>query len=445
MAHRDDPAPFRASLGTVFLNDEVEDVVLIATQDGAEFHIPGPDLREYVERLLADGHSAPDQGYAGILDRARLDLVDLESRVRYEEQQAASSLAELLAAPRAERPRSIDSEARYRTYSLASVATERALDMVHEDPLLALELAEVACGVAAALDTRRYGPAHVRDLQAHAAAVRGNALRVLGDLKTARRAFVEAREFLSLGTTEPPEALEVDRLESSLLRDLRDFRGALALLDGVHQGYLGLGETEAAARALYQKGILLDETGQPEAAIEVLGEAAKLAANCGNGLLDLHIRHSLTICLARAGRTEQAAELFASLQGLYRAHFTPLLEARRTWAQGLIELEAGNPAGVVAPLTRARGIFESNGYVFDTALVSLDLAAALAGLGRIVEVRDLAAATYAVLESREVHPDALAALAVFQQAAARERVTRELLRDVARRLDEASSRRPTVS
>lgn len=445
MAYRDDPAPFRASLGTVFLNDEVEDVVLIATQDGAEFHIPGPDLREFVERLLADGQGVPDQGYGDILDRARLDLESLESRVRYEEKRAGSAFAELLAAPSAERPRSIDSEARFRTYSLASLAIERALDMVHEDPTLALELAQVACGVAAALDPLRYGPLHVRDLQAHAEAVRGNALRVLGDLAAARRAFAAAREFLSLGSTESPEALEVDRLESSLLRDLRDSPRALALLDRVYHDYLGLGQTEAAARALYQKGILLDETGEPEAAIEVLGGAASLAASCGNGLLDLHIRHSLTICLARAGRAEQAGELFASLQGLYRAHFTPLLEARRCWAQGLIELEAGKPDGVIDPLTRARGIFESHGYTFDTALVSLDLAAALAGLGRAAEVRDLAAATYAALESREVHPDALAALAIFQQAAAHERVTRELLRDVAKRLDEASSRRPSIS
>lgn len=445
MAYRDDSESIQASLGTVFLNDRVEDVVYISTEDGAEIHVPGPDLREFMERLLAAGASATERGYGDLLDRVRLDLGTLESRVRDEERQAEASLGRLLSVPPAERPRLIDAEARFRTYSLASRVVQRSMEMVHEAPNVALEFAELACGVAAALDPRSYGSTHVRDLQAHAAAVRGNALRVLGDFAAARRLFAEARELLSLGSAESPEGLEVDRLESSLLRDLRDFPRALTLLDRVHEGYLDLGETESATRALYQKGILLDEAGEPTAAIEVLGDAATLAAGGANGLLNLHIRHSLTICLARAGQTGRAAELFASIQGLYRVHFTPLLDARRFWAQGLIELEAGNPAGVLEPLARARGIFESHGYAFDLALVTLDQAAAFAGLGRPEAVRDLAAATYAYLESREVHPDALAALAVFQQAAARKRVSRELLRDVAKRVVEASSRRPAVS
>jgi hypothetical protein len=70
----------------------------------------------------------------------------------------------------------------------------------------------------------------------------------------------------------------------------------------------------------------------------------------------------------------------------------------------------------------------------DAAVVSLDLAAVLNSLGRYREVRAVTAASYTLLESQGVHPDALAALAQFQQAAAQETLTRELIRQVARRV-----------
>ena len=54
----------------------------------------------------------------------------------------------------------------------------------------------------------------------------------------------------------------------------------------------------------------------------------------------------------------------------------------------------------------------------------------------------MAAAAYALLEGQGVHPDALAALSQFQQAAAMERLDREILREIALRLSRAAEFRP---
>jgi hypothetical protein len=87
-------------------------------------------------------------------------------------------------------------------------------------------------------------------------------------------------------------------------------------------------------------------------------------------------------------------------------------------------------------------MLEQHGNPVEAALVSLDLSAALAEQGRFAEVRELAATTYTLLESQGVHRDALAALAQFQQAAAREQLDRGVLRQIAQRLTRAAEFRP---
>jgi hypothetical protein len=153
----------------------------------------------------------------------------------------------------------------------------------------------------------------------------------------------------------------------------------------------------------------------------------------------------LAICLARIGRIAEAGALLRDNRDLYERLSSPKVDGCRLWLEGLIALGAGDAAAAAGALGRSRAVFEDHGFPYDTAQVSLDLAAALAGLGRAAEVRELAAATYAFLESREVHPDALAALAVFRQAAAREELSRELLRGLAQRLSRASALAPPAA
>lgn len=445
MAECDDFELLSASLGTRFINDRDQDVVYVTAPDGTEIQLPGPDLREFLESCRGASPKTGNTAYRGILDRSRERLLDAEQRIRAEKDAAEGALSAVLGLRREERRRAVDSEERFQTLSLADRALERSREAAHHDPALARELAEIGCSVSAVLNPQLYGGSRVRCVQALAAACLGHALRIAGDPRDALAAFRQAREFLELGDEDSFEALEVYDLETILRRDLRDFSGALELNERVIDGHLSCGQRKDAAQALQKRASILYHMGDSEGAIAVLTKASELAAASDSGVLHLTVQHNLALALARAGRIEEAAATFESTQGLYRQFSSPNVDACRLWAQGLIELEAGNPAAVIDPLTRARGIFESHGYVFDLAAVSLDLAAALAGLGRTVEVRELAAATYAFLESREVHPDALAALAMFQQAAARERVTRELLRDVARRLDASSSRRPAVS
>lgn len=445
MAACDDFGLLSASLGSRFIHDREQDVVYVTAPDGTEVQLPGPDLRECLDWIRGGSAEDLESPYARVMDASRERLLAAEQRARTEKEAAEGALSALLSLVHSERRLAIESDGRFRTLSLADRTLERSRNAAHHDPALARELAEIGCWVSEALNPQSYGGSRVRNVQALAAATRGHALRIVGDIRGTRAAFRQARELLELGDEDSFEALEVYDLETILRRDLRDFEGALALNERVIEGYSSCDQHEAAAQALQKRSSILYHMDDSAGAIEVLTKASEQALRTDSGMLRLTVQHSLALALARAGRIDEAAEVFASTEGLYRQFSSPNVDACRLWAQGLIELEGGNPSDVVDPLTRARGIFESHGYVLDAAIVSLDLAAALAGLGRFAEVRELAAATYAFMESREVHPDALAALAIFQQAAARERVTRELLHDVAKRLVEAASRRPSVS
>ncbi|HYX24555.1 MAG TPA: hypothetical protein VFC23_10425, partial [Thermoanaerobaculia bacterium] len=75
--------------------------------------------------------------------------------------------------------------------------------------------------------------------------------------------------------------------------------------------------------------------------------------------------------------------------------------------------------------------FTERGMGYDTALVSLELAALDLEDGRTAEVKELAREMVTVFRAQEVQREALAALLLFRRAALKERATAELARDVA--------------
>lgn len=438
MSCPDDQRSLLATLGTRFEYDPGHDSVKIVGPHGTELEVPGPDLRQCLDWLKGDPGATPSP-YGKLLEGARAGMRELEALIGREQRGAAHLLDELMGLGDGEHRSRLSADERFRTYALARLAVDRSRETVAREPKVALELSELGRELSAQLDPRVYGGPQLRDLQAYAEAVYGNALRVAGDFRGSKAAFRQAREYLGLGSGDWSEELEVDELETSLRRTMRDFPRALELSDRVIEGTLALGQKDAAARALQQRAFILDEMEEPVAAIEALEVASELATGTEDRVLLFAIHHGLAVCLARTGRCEDAGRVLSANRELYRQLSSAKVDGCRLWLEGLIALELSGPADAAEPLEQARRAFETGGFPFETAQVSLDLAGALAELGRGAEVGDLAAATYAFLESNEVHQDALSALAVLRQAAAREEVGRELLRDLARRLNRASS------
>lgn len=442
MTHAIDTRPVTAALGTEFEYLRETDSVVIRAEDRSEIEVPAPDLREYLDHLTESDGRHGESDYTAAFRRSRDLVLDVHSRIEQERREGPELLAAILGVSPARREALLRRSAVYRTYEIASIALRGSRRAVLEDPRCARELAEVARSIAADLRPEIYGRERVLEQRAYAEAVYGNSLRVAGDLHGALKAFREARGLLQLTGGDSLEAIEIDHLETSLRRDLRDFPGALELSQRVVEGYRSCGMVREAVGALLKRAAIYENMGEPENAVSVLEEAESAMAHLDDPWLWLMVRHSLVTYLARGGRFSEAGEIFDEIQALYARFPKPSVTARRHWAEGLLRQGWGDAEGSERSFAEARTIFQYHGYAVEAALVSLDLGLAFAAQGRAAEVRELAAATFALLEVQGVHRDALAALAQFQQAAAKESLDAEVVRRIAQRLTRAAAFRP---
>ncbi len=141
--------------------------------------------------------------------------------------------------------------------------------------------------------------------------------------------------------------------------------------------------------------------------------------------------HNLILFLTESGQHQQAREDLARTRQLYRDLGERMNLVRLRWLEGKIAREEGALEEAGAALREARDAFLQEGIAVDAALVSLDLAVLYARPGDTAAIRQLAVEMLPILQAGGVHPDAMAALLLFQQAAEADEVTLDLLDQIA--------------
>lgn len=433
-----DAGRLRAGLGTQFVVTG-NDTVLIATPEGSEAEVPLLDLREFLVHV--EWPLVGDNPFGVAYEQLHHDAARMKRRIEWERQRAPGQLAELLARPESDRESPVGALGTP-TFSLAELALQRSRELVHSDPERSLELARLGRMVSDRLQEDLYGRKRVADLRAYAWAVYGNALRVAGELHQGAEAFAEAHQWLEQGSGYSLEAIQVLDLEVSLRRDTRDFAGALAKCSELISIFEAAGRMQDMARAMVKHATIHELMGETEQAVKILERAEYLGSSADDPWLRLCTRHSLIFGLARIGRIGEAAELLQASWGLYEQFARPPVLARRHWAQGLIALGRGAAGEAAEQLAEARKIFAQHGYLIDTALVTLELAVALAERFRWDRVEELARETLALLEGQPVHREALAAVRMLEEAGARRRLDRALGRQLVQRVLLVAEQRP---
>lgn len=219
-------------------------------------------------------------------------------------------------------------------------------------------------------------------------------------------------------------------LKASLRTAQRRFPESLQLLDRAFVA----AKREApylAGRILIKKAYALAESEKPDEAIPVLREAETLIDPEREPRLLLCARHNLLDNLSKAGRYSEAQALLREVQTLSRSAGSQLDRVRLRWAEGRIAAGLGDCERARLALSDAQREFLDQDIAYDAALVSLELATLLLQEGCTAEVRQLAHTMIPIFRAQDVHREALAALAVFQAAAALDSATVELARDVA--------------
>ncbi len=357
--------------------------------------------------------------------------------VARERGEARGLLAELREHTGEQREILLRNSRRFHTWGLFELLVEESLKASLEDPgdgetlgLLALRLADF-------LAAERYGAERLEDLRARAWAHVGNARRIRSDLQGAEEAFRKAWEHLETGSEDLFEKAILLDLDASLRRAQRRFDDAFRRLRRSVSLFLQLGERHRAGRALVNLATVHQYAGQPERSIPLLHQALELIDPEQEPRLLLVVRHNLVDCLAISGRFLEAQRALREARPLYEEFPDPRMRNRRKWVEGKIARGLSQLERAEALFLAARDGFLAEGIPYETALVSLDLALLYARQGRMEELKSLAAGMVPIFASRQIHREALAALAIFQRAVEAERAGVETVAEVAEYLRKA--------
>lgn len=382
-------------------------------------------LEERVAKVLPWPVAETD--YDRALDRVFTRVLESQGDLDRERAATPSLLSELMALSPAERSRLIARDPRFHSWAVLEGLLEMSREEAFVEPRSAAALAHLALLLTEHLPLDLFGPAMLQDARARCWSHVANARRLQSDLQGAKEAFSTAEHHLMQGTGDAMERAQLSELRASLLSDQRHFDQALRLLRRALSLYRQAGETHRAGRSMVQMSTVLQYSGEPERAISLLYDAIPMIDPGREPRLLLCARHNLIDYLAEAERFLEAQKHFAEARSLYRQFPEAWAQNRRAWVQGKIARGIGQLAEAELALAAARQGFIEEGIAYDAALASLDLACLLADQGRTADLQRLAGEMAPIFLSRQIHREALAALAFLCQAMETERAELSLI------------------
>ncbi len=323
---------------------------------------------------------------------------------------------------------------RFRGVALAHLLIDEARTHLPTEPQIVYELAEAAETV---LMRTIHTPGYY-DALARAIAYKANALRATGRLPEADERMRGARSLVRHeNTTDTVVCAEIDWFEGVLRKDQRRFREAAELLARSSSLFQLAGETIEATRPLLALGLMYYDRQETGKAIKATETALRNLSPKAEPRLYLCGRHNLSLFLVEAGQYDAAAEILRADAELYEQFADPWTRLRKRWLQGKIASGTRQHAEAESAFLAVRDGFIAQGIGYDAAMVSLDLALLYLEEGRRVDVQRLAGEMQPIFEAADVHPEATAALLLFQEAARQQAVTVEMVEELAAYLERA--------
>jgi hypothetical protein len=168
--------------------------------------------------------------------------------------------------------------------------------------------------------------------------------------------------------------------------------------------------------------------GDISAALTALRQATPYVEASGDLRRLFALRFKAANNLCHLERYGEAAALLPHIRNLAESLESELDLVRVVWLAARIAAGQGEWSEAIAGLEQVRREFSVRGRAFDAALSSLDLAVIYLERGRSSEVKIIAREITPIFKSQGIALEALAALAVFMEAAQQETATIEMVR-----------------
>lgn len=398
-----------------------------------------PTCRAVTARLWQEVPEPP-AAWDRAIDRALRRVKEIPAKIGRLRVEARELEADLDRHPPARQLVLVQNSRRFHNWFLCERLLERAYDEGYKDPATARHLAELGVAVAGALDETVYGGPLVRDLQARAWALLGNARRIGSDLGGAAEALARARELLAQGTGDPLEAAMLDQLEAALCFEYRRFAEQSRLLDRAIAGFRRLGSDREVGILLFEKARGLGESGDLQGAIRLVEEALTVLDPKRQQRMVLAAKHNLTVFKHESGQIEEALALLREIVPLHEERGEAMNLLRLSWLEGRMARSQGQPELAEQILSGVREGFLERGILNDVALVSLELATLYLEQGRTAELKELAAELASAFDTLGVPRETLAAVRLFRQAVEMESLTLRSLAELAKLLEQSRPR-----
>ena len=377
--------------------------------------------------------------FSGVVERVLRRTANQETSIARERREAVTLLGELAELSPPRQLLLILNSRRYCNWFLCEALIEKAFEAGLSDPEAAVAQAEAATALAERLLAAQGDEPVMRDLVGRAWAVLGNARRLRSDLSGAEEALGRAATELESGSGDPLEEVRLAGFLGSLRREQRRFKESSSCYDRAIRCARAAGDAHLAGRALLDKATTLGEAGQPDKEIDGLRRAVDLLDGDREPRLLLIAQHNLTWALKESGRLDEALSSLQEILPLHARSAKPMDLLRLRWLEGKLAQAQGE-------LERAEAAFRDvcNGFLdrqvpYDAALASLDLAAVLFEQDRLGEMKRLTAEILPAFHAMGLHREALAALALFEQAVERERISLRFIAELAGYLQRARS------
>jgi tetratricopeptide (TPR) repeat protein len=236
-----------------------------------------------------------------------------------------------------------------------------------------LEFAKLACVLAEAIGRKGAVGKDYEDACGQAWSQLGNANKVVARFRAAETAFDRAKLHFDKGSGAPDLIATFWEMFAGLRRSQRRFAEAADSLRQAQEYRERDGKIEDLAKCFICQAINYSYMPDPERAVERAQLAVRLLPGDADQKLIYSAVHALVFNLVDAGRSPEAAECLAEAEDLLDLQREPLLEAKRIWLRGHLDVGLGLPTAEVH-FKRAARVFERHGMLYEQGMVLLELA-----------------------------------------------------------------------
>jgi tetratricopeptide (TPR) repeat protein len=355
------------------------------------------------------------------------EALRLKRRMEEEDKTAALMLETPLSAPGRFSESRVGERVRFRTGGVLRALCKEAHKQHDKNPRYSLQLAEAACAIAAGLQTDRT----TRYWHGVALRERANAFRYLGEFAKALKDLDAAVKMFDRDPgADPFDLAIVGYLRAIVLINTERPAEALPFAQSAVATFREYGDEDREASARLAEAGALHYMGRPHEATSAFEKVMVLARRLEQTGVLAYALHNAGVNHMEFGNFDTAQEYYIEAFALYDQLRAEAERARVGWVLGSLEAARGNPENAELLLRSSCAELKELGLRNDHALATLEWVEVSLALGRSSLVVEACKQILPHFESEGMMRNARMALAYLHEAAANDRMTPSLVREI---------------